>query len=497
VFVDETGRRLAPEEAKARYAAAGLPPAVTFVADEVLMQGGLQGLLAALLGDPGTWQHEVGLTWSADGARVEAPGPGAWRIFAGRPGAAPLLSDRIDLAEGDPVRFEMPLPSAPKRVPLELVDAASGNPLAGATITPFHEYGDDQAFFRGPSLTADAGGRVDVPVLEEAVRGRWRGATWWVQAGDTHAVSLSNWELDRLDTAQPNVVRVPRTATVEGTAWRSTGASAAGCEVVWARKGLVRRAVVGEDGRFRLAGIGLKGGDERALAQTAPLLLVEDLASGTVSSARADVSPGAVAQVEIGRPAAAEDASIEGRVTAGGHPLAGVFVTARDASRENKMAQTDADGGYLLAGLKAGPVEVSLYLGDPRVVDDFSIRSQAPVTLQAGGTRRLDLDLPGGVVRVTVVDATTGKPVPGGVAFARPAEKGLEAQRFEGFHATLGWGGRTGEDGTILLYGLVPGHPHDVAGAGENYTNTEQGGVLPGTWEDPAAITIRVSPRSR
>ena len=225
------------------------------------------------------------------------------------------------------------------------------------------------------------------------------------------------------------------------------------------------------------------------------LLLVEDPTTGLVQGARAEVAAGETTEVEIGRAAEPGASSLVGRITAGGRPLPGLFVIAGSEGTERKMGRTDEEGRFRLEGL-AGETQVEIYLGDPRAIDDFSIRSTAPLALDAGAERRLDLDLPAGVVKVTLVDEVTGKPVPGGVAFARTAERGIESDRFAGFTASLGWGGRTGEDGSILLVGLVPGRPHVVLGTGETYRETERPDVVPGTHAAPTEVVIRVAPRA-
>jgi hypothetical protein len=256
----------------------------------------------------------------------------------------------------------------------------------------------------------------------------------------------------------------------------------------------MRRARVADDGSFRLAGIAVQTMSrlssppiERDTHYGVELMLVS---AGRVQVAKVEVVSGETTEATIGRPATQDGSVLTGRVTAGGRPLPGVYVIARPDGEEG-MAQTDEDGAYRIAGL-SGAVDVVLYLGDPRLVDDFSIRSKAPLRLDPGSERRQDFDLPGGAVRVTVLDAVTGKPLSGGMAYARPAERDLDADRFEGFTASFGWSGRTAEDGTLLLVGLVPGHPHVVVGASETHPGTKHGDVLPGTPEAPAEVTIRV-----
>ena len=152
-----------------------------------------------------------------------------------------------------------------------------------------------------------------------------------------------------------------------------------------------------------------------------------------------------------------------------------------------------SDHGYVLeTGAVALQGEASALARDPRVIDDFHADHVGPLALEPGRERRMDLDLPDGAVRLRILDSATDAPVVGAVAWGRPAEKDVEAKRFDGMRYFVGWGGRVEADGTILLRGLVPGHPHVVAAAADGYAETEQTGVLPGTGASPAELTLRI-----
>jgi hypothetical protein len=343
---------------------------------------------------------------------------------------------------------------------------------------------------------ADAGGELRLPVPNESEDPKGRGATWWIRTA-THAGSVDQWQLSRWVESGQGEIAVEPTATVEGEAFTSEGAPAAGLEVVWNRKGLVLRTRVDSDGKFRLTGIPLRGRDPRFPSGTdgesERIGLIEDLAAGKFLAAAVKVRPGTVtSDVRIGNPVSPDDASFVGRITIGGRPLSGVHAGLRGKAHDGRMFTTDADGAFRAPGLKPGPYEVQVYFGDPRVIDDFHADFERPVVLEPGRERRMDLDLPDGAVRLRILDAASDAPVVGAVGYGRPADKNLEATRFEGMRYSVGWGGRVEADGTILLRGLVPGHPHVVAAAAEGYAETEQTGVMPGTGAAPAELTLRI-----
>ena len=490
-FVDEEGRPWTADELRERYAAEGLPPRLTFVRQSRLADGGIAGLLATLFGPADTWQETVDLEWTADGAAALPSASGDWRVFLARPGAAPYLSDPRALAAGETAALEIPFPRHPRRIRVRLLDATTGLPLGGATVTPYHEYGDDQAFLRGPSVVADAAGEVALPVYDDQLSGRSRGSTWWIET-PTHGCALSNFDLGSRDAGVVLEWPVHPTAAVGGRAWTSDGAPATGREVLWARKGCVRRAVVAKDGSYALAGIPMK--DRPARSER--LFLLEDPARGVMTATSVELRAGETTEADLGKPASPNAATLVGRITAGERPLAGVFVSAKTWNGPGKgsLAQTDADGGYRIAGLQEGPTEIRMYFGDPRVVDDFSARSTEPLPLAAGTETRLDLALPEGAILLKLVRDDDDAPIAGGVGAAWPMDREVEAGRFDGFRYGAGWGGRTDEDGTILLLALVPGQPHALEAGGDGYEKVTQEDVQPGTLSEPALVTVRLKP---
>lgn len=492
-FVDETGRPWTAEELQEVFRTAGVEPRLTFVRQSQLRQEGLVGLLATLFGPADAWQATVDLAWSDGGASAVPPEADEWRLYLSRPGATPYLSEAHPFVDGEAIALEVPLPRQPRRVTVRILEASTGEPLVGARVTPYHEVGDDSAFLPGTTLTADAGGEVALPVYVATQSGQSRGPTWWIET-DTHARRLSSHHLARHeDDGAPLEYAVHPTGSVTGHAWTSEGKPAVGLEVLWARKGRVRRTTVAADGTYTLTGIALSSRPEDGSEDIA---LWEDPARGIVHVGSAPVRAGEMTEADIGKPASSDQAAIVGRITAGQRPLEGVFVVARDGPGEGKMAQTDANGDYRIPGLEEGEAQLQVYFGDPRVVDDFTARTIQPFELPAGSKTRRDFSLPDGAILLTLVREEDGEPIAGGVGLARPADRELEARRFDGFHYSAGWGGRTAEDGTILLLGLVPDHPHVLMAGGDGYERTTQEEILPGTVAEPARVTVRLTTTS-
>jgi hypothetical protein len=137
-------------------------------------------------------------------------------------------------------------------------------------------------------------------------------------------------------------------------------------------------------------------------------------------------------------------------------------------------------------------VEVSIWFGDPRTIDDFRAEHTGRIDMAAGEVHTFDFDLPSGVFKVTVVDAETGKPIPGAVALALPTDRKAGVDRFPGFRYRPGWGLRTGQDGAAVLFAMLPGEEHTVMAAADGYSKVESGEHLPGTRDRPAEVTIRL-----
>src|SRR6185369_14162934 len=122
-------------------------------------------MVQAMFAPAATWRFSCECTWNADGAELQAAlPPGRWRVLAARPLLEPWLSDVVDVAETS-IEVTVPLPAA-RLQRVQLVAADTGDPLAGAEVRPFAEFGDDQAFFAGDARTADAAGMLELPLPE-------------------------------------------------------------------------------------------------------------------------------------------------------------------------------------------------------------------------------------------------------------------------------------------------------------------------------------------
>src|SRR5688572_28326480 len=121
------------------------------------------------------------------------------------------------------------------------------------------------------------------------------------------------------------------------------------------------------------------------------------------------------------------------------------------------------------------------------------IVSTRPLPVRASGDVVQDFDLPAGVVRVTVVDDLSGKPVPRSAVIASPEERGADADRFSGFSYRPGWSAFADESSVALLLGLPSGVPHEVeGGVTAERRMGKLAGVRPGTAASPVEVTLRV-----
>jgi len=488
-FKDGHGRVLTVEEVVRRYRDAGIPLSVRVVPESLFTGDDISDMLRMRIRPADEWAKVIPLTSGPESIGLaELPEPGRYRLFLGRPGAAPLVTKSFDLAAAGDVRVDVHLPLEVETVRVRLVDEETGARLAGATVTPLFEYGDDHVFIPGPPRVADAQGVVKIPILGDRDRGRGRQPSWWVRT-ETHLGLISSWGLSKNEPGLEMEVPVPRAATVTGKAWLSNGQPAAGKEIGWFGKGLTTVATVGRDGAFRLSPVAALSGS------AVEIILVEDLATFKVKQARAKVTPGATTEITIGEPAGSSSyAVVAGRVTTGGRPVEGAFVVTRTVGKGDSkgFVRTGADGSYRKEDVQPGAVDVSAWFGDPRTVDDFRAEHTGRIDMAAGEVHTFDFELPTGVFLVTVVDAETGKPIPGALALARPADPEAGRDRFEGFRYFPGWGLRTEADGTAVLLAMLPGGKHLVLAAADGYERLESKGHLPGTQDRPVEVTIRL-----
>ncbi len=485
-MVDETGNPLPPEEVKRRYETAGLQPVVTWVSNTALHDA--DRMLVNMFGEQAGLVMQSPLRFEEDRVLLgTVPSEGRWQLLVDRPGAGPDMSSALD-ASAESLVITIPLPSADAiGVPVRFVTEEDGLPIAGASVVPYFEVGDDAAFFAGSARRTDANGEVRLPKFDKGARRFQRPPTWWLSTA-THACRLNGYSLIQTKPGEVFERKAYRSVSVAGRAWKRSGEPAVGCRVLFAEKGYVRSTTVTSEGTYRLTGIPYRG-------ETARVALLEKLEMAGVQMERVPVEPGKTATFDFGQ---ARDAAAVGRIdvtcTHGGKPLPGILFAARAENSRGKgqFGKTAADGHARFEGLKAGVYQVRLALGDVRVSDDYGGRSVAPITVVAGETLELVFDLPDGVIEVTAVDAQTGKPVASAVALANPSDEFHGAARVEGFALRLGWAERTKTDGTARLLALPRGTPLTVRYGGEGYEMGEVKNVRAGSPDEPAELEVKL-----
>jgi len=142
--------------------------------------------------------------------------------------------------------------------------------------------------------------------------------------------------------------------------------------------------------------------------------------------------------------------AITGRIHRGKSGVAGVRVTVSDRPRHDVTVETAADGTFTLDSLPRGGHSLDLWKGEEMI--ERTVSAEAPGTI--------DVELPpAGMLRGTVVDVATRKPVTGFVyTITGSAEAG------EPRSAT---GGSSGEDGAFVA--TVPIGTYRVAVAASGY----------------------------
>ncbi|KAA3604254.1 MAG: hypothetical protein DWQ01_22490 [Planctomycetota bacterium] len=110
-------------------------------------------------------------------------------------------------------------------------------------------------------------------------------------------------------------------------------------------------------------------------------------------------------------------ASLEGWTLRAGEPVSGITVML-SSGNNFKSSVTDADGYYQIDDIPPGPY--FLLAGELKLGNGAGFTSA--VELGPGEQGRLDLDLPGSTVKVTVVAEDTGEPLPGITIMMRDAQ---------------------------------------------------------------------------
>ncbi|MEN8151805.1 MAG: carboxypeptidase-like regulatory domain-containing protein, partial [Planctomycetota bacterium] len=485
-FVDSDGRAVDVAEVVRRYAEAGLPLEVRAVPESLFTGKNIADMLRMRVKPADEWAAATPLAVGPESIRLaERPEPGNYRLFIGRPGAAPLVTKPFALDADGEVKVDVHLPAECEIVRVRLTEKETGAPLANAKVTPLFEYGDDHMFIPGPPLSTDSQGLVLIPMLVDRDRDR-RQPSWWAET-ETHLGLIPHWGLSKNEPGLEMKLEITRKAVVTGKAWLSNGEPAVGKEIVWMGKGLSTTAVVAEDGSFRLDPVAVW--DDRG----AEIILVEDLATFKVKQTRAKIVAGETVEITVGEPAGTKAfATVKGRVTIGGKPCADAFVVIRTEGGDKGFVKAAADGTFRKEDVQPGQIRVEVYFADPRTVDDFSARHLEAVDMGPGETHTFDFELPTGAFSVKVVDDETGKPIAAAVADARPADREKGSDWFPGFRYAPGWGLRTGPDGAAVLLAMLPGEEHTVAARADGYERTESTGHVPGTVDRPVEVTVRL-----
>ncbi|MGE3172355.1 MAG: sigma-70 family RNA polymerase sigma factor [Planctomycetota bacterium] len=479
-YVTADGRVLTADELRELFHSTGVLPSVAVLTAQALEADGLDDLIRTRLGAPEDWQQQVPLHLTDDGAAVAARADGGRvRLLLPRPGAAPMVTAVLDLAAGEPRTLDVPMPEE-TAVEVRFVDGDDGTPLAGAEVMPFVEFGDDWAFVPVTPVRTDRDGRVRLYPQTPKSPETLRAASWWVMT-PTHASTF-----DPRSSQSLLEVRVPRRGDVTGAVVCPDGADPAGMWVgLGIHKGPAFRTQVGADGRFAL----------RALPAGQALVAAwsEERGAGSALMTQTTVPPGAVAEITVGE--AGGGATVRGRITAAGRPLANVLVLAQPTERQQRRAaSTAADGTYELLGLSS-PARLMVLFGDFQVSDDYRIRSHEPMSLSTDAPNVFDFDVPGGRLRVRVTDPQ-GRPLVGVGVTANPADRDVQADRFAGFGYRAGWSATTGADGIALLLGLPEGEPTTVRAGGQGFERVRQDVPAPAT-DDAAPPIELVVDRSR
>lgn len=338
----------------------------------------------------------------------------------------------------------------------KVIDADSGEPLSGIRITAMPE---DPELVRPLLGTSDEDGSYAITGLPagsiDLYRERKAG---FVDEGYTEQRKLSLAQGQVLDNVD-FVLR--RGVTVSGVVLDESGAALSGIDVLclkMADDGVAVRATAGEGGRFEMRGV---------LPHTTVQFQVEGRGYTAVATEPLNTGDTGLDGVEI---IAERGASVAGIVVdASGKPVPSVFVSATVPNGTfDVLESTQADGTFLLKGLRAGAYELR---AEP-MGSSWSTTSEAPreVTLEKGealtGVRIVISAAPEGVIAGRITNAR-GEPV----AEASVNANALTAEA----HAFV----ESGADGR---YGLrvEEGYPYELSVFHHRYSSQEREDVFPG-----------------
>ncbi|MCB9880085.1 MAG: sigma-70 family RNA polymerase sigma factor, partial [Planctomycetes bacterium] len=476
-FVGEDGEEVTGTALQQAFSTSRTTPTALAIDDAALQQKGIDGILATLAADPATWTRACALHLDQTPPTVTGlPATGRHRLLVARPGAPAFLSPPLALPLQEDRTLDVRLPPKKAQRTVRLVADDTGAPLSEATVRVYTEFGDDRGFVPGSALSTDARGECIVFADNLAEDVLIRPAVFWLETA-THSGRFAAPKDEAIAE-----IRIKPKGRITGRAFDLDGKSAARQVVaVMANKGPPQRVQCDDDGNF---------------AVTTPagrhlLLLVGARASDLITRS-VSVPPGGTLEVELG--SAVPRPRVEGRITAGGAPLAGVTVGIRGQGDARCFCTTDRDGHYVLRPAGAGFLLVML--GDPAVSDDFGLSSESSLEFATDAPNVFDFDLPRGTLRVKVQGEVDGEPIANVPVGAIPAADTAIPEVRPGFRFRPGWVERTGPDGTALLRCLPAGVAHEVRIGGNGTPKQRIDVPSPSTDTDPKPLIVRL-PRTK
>ncbi|HEX5135596.1 MAG TPA: sigma-70 family RNA polymerase sigma factor [Planctomycetota bacterium] len=534
VVLDKGGRvRLAFDDAagaRRRYEVAGLPSSVQVLPQDVI-EGWSEASRGAIPQSEAAQHVACEFEWVPEGADLEPLAAGRWMVVVPRPGATDYVSRVFHVTDDELTTVRVSLPEAAFQR-IRILRADTRQPLPGAQVHGcFDLHTFAMATFEGRVRVADERGEVELPLQPDGdYMCNWRidADGWSGVLGASYPGQVAETTLD---------VVLSRTWDARGAAYLPDGGPAADRTVFCWELTRLRSTRTDAEGRFSFTGIDRSpsaqatfvliesrdpprssqrtcgdptGLDKRLQTlrrseQVAAMALRRDPTNKTITQERQDLqrqieeatdaatrAPFPPYDVKIGEPGSVASARVEGRITSGGTPLPGVRVSLTSGDVAQR-AVTDRDGRFVVERVTGErcDADVIVCATDPWLLPVLRGNGLA---LRAGEVRRIDLDLPSGETVVTIVDATTGRPIPAAYVHGSPAEE-CEANRFEGFNFVAGWVAISDENGLARLRCLVPGRLHDIEAAAVGYTGVTLHDSQPGSADQPARLTIRLKPK--
>ena len=372
-----------PDYLEARRDLGKLDPGIHKIGDILLQPAGTGNLEGRVLAAD-TGQPLPGVTVTSGEKRVTSGANGAFAMLGLEAGGATATATlaryrpatvALTIAEGETINQEIMLePIVTGRLAGVVRDAQTGAPLPGANLT-----------IGKLNLKSGADGRFETPDLQKGVA--------------TVAAALDGYHPAR---QQARIVAAETVETI--------------IELEPITTGTLNLAVLDAQTGAPLPGAAVRLGEREAKADATGRAIFADVPAGT-HLARAALADYADGSLSIDIPRAAEvsaelrlepilTGTVTGRVisAADGTPVEGAEITAADA-----RALSDARGAFAFEGLIAGPIRLNATapLFEPaRAAVELARNRTAEVTIEMQPITHGD-------VVGRVIDAATGKPLPG------------------------------------------------------------------------------------